>query len=89
MVHEILHRFGAVDVYDTGLHFGVQSSRAEALAIDPRTDESIMGTELRPSCMDAENGKVDTIEKDGNKCTLEEIERIYVDKLNQQKIGLD
>ncbi len=84
MVHEILHRFGAVDIYDTGTTFGYDTSfyRNRARLIDSRADESIMGNEDR-ECID-EGG----YETDGNICTEEELEQIYLDKYNKQKVGL-
>ncbi len=84
MVHEILHRFGAVDVYDTGTVFGYDPSfyRNRARLIDPKTDESIMGNEER-ECK--EKGGVET---DGDICTNAELESIYLDKYNRQKVGI-
>src|SRR3989339_1078257 len=43
MVHEVLHRLGAVDIYVTGPMFGIRSDREKALEIDTRADESVMG----------------------------------------------
>lgn len=84
MVHEVLHRFGAVDVYDTGSVFGYDPSfyRNRARLIDPRTDESVMGNE-EMECIE-EGG----YEKDGNICTQQQLDAIYLDKYNQQKIGI-
>ena len=83
MIHEILHWSGAVDVYDPGFTFiPYPTYRDEALVIDPRTDESIMGQRYK-SCME-EGGT----EKDGNICTKEEIEELYLDEYNKQKMGI-
>lgn len=78
IVHEILHSYGAVDVYQTGTVFGVPSYRDEALKVDPLTDESVMGDSIRFSCM--ENGGM---EKDGKVCSREELERVYLDEYNR------
>jgi len=80
MVHEILHRFGAVDVYETGSVFGITTYRDEALKIDSRTDESIMGDDLK-SCMDR-----DGYEKDGVICSKADLDAVYLDKYNAQRI---
>jgi len=85
MVHEILHRFGAVDIYDTGtslIGYDVSFDQKRARLIDSKADESIMGNEDR-ECID-EGG----YEIDGNICTKEELERVYLDKYNKQKIGI-
>ena len=83
MVHEILHRFGAVDVYDTGTIFGYDPSfyRNRARMIDPLTDTSIMGNgDLL--CSDHDYAKP------GFTCTQLQLDNIYIDKYNRQKIGL-
>lgn len=85
MVHEILHRFGTVDIYETGPVFGydTRENRRKALELDPKADESVMGNEDR-DCMEE-----DRYEKDGNICTQEELERVYLDKYNRRLIGLE
>ena len=75
IIHEILHKFGADDVYDTGIVFGLVSSRDLALKIDSNADQSIMG-----------NGK--RICADKNNCKPEEIEFLYLDKYNKRAIGI-
>lgn len=72
IVHEILHRFGAVDVYDLPLgHEGFKSYKQEALAVDPKTDESVMGNNDR-TCIAAQT------------CTMQELDRLYIDVYNQR-----
>ena len=83
MVHEIMHRFGAVDTYDTATTFGIVSERQKALEIDPHADESIMGNNAK-ACID-EGGW----EQDGNVCTMNDLEKLYLDKYNRQNIGLE
>lgn len=75
LVHEILHRFGTVDIYETGFVFGIKSEREKALAVDPLADQSIMGNDKQPC-----NGKI---------CTQAELERVYLDKYNRQIMGLE
>jgi hypothetical protein len=77
LVHEILHRFGAKDVYNTGTTFGIRSYRDGALRIDPRTDESIMGNNHKTCEYEFKNDYF---------CAKEELEEIYIDKLNQKLI---
>lgn len=79
MVHELLHRFGTIDVYEYG---GNNASRMRALEIDPRADESVMGNDYK-SCM--EPGHFET---DGNICEIGMLEKLYLDKQNKQLIGI-
>ncbi len=51
MVHEVLHRFWAADVYETWLALWYKSDREKALELDSKADESIMWNNHR-SCMD-------------------------------------
>ena len=82
--HEILHDFGARDVYETGLELSYGGSyREEALEIDSHTDKSIMGNQEK-DCMEE-----DATEKDGEMCSLQELESVYLDKYNRQLIGLE
>jgi hypothetical protein len=83
IVHEFLHRVGAVDIYDTGTMLGYESPayrRAKALEIDPLADESIMGNEDRACKKLAEITKKD-------ECSKTELERVYLDKYNKEIIG--
>ncbi|MDO8516915.1 MAG: hypothetical protein Q7S33_02215 [Nanoarchaeota archaeon] len=82
MVHEILHKLGALDVYDTGTAFGLENEKKEASIMDLRINESIMGNNFK-SCMEDGN-----LEKDDNVCTNQELDEIYLDEYNKQKIGL-
>jgi hypothetical protein len=74
-VHEILHEFGAVDIYDTGLTFGLSSRKEIALNIDPRAEESVMGDRKR-TCVDPFN------------CNEEETEFLYLDEYNKGLMGI-
>ena len=78
ILHEILHNFGAVDVYHTGMAVGVNSDYQEALAIDPRVNESIMGDRREP-CMD--------LSRSGIVCTESQLDQVYLDKYNRAKMG--
>jgi hypothetical protein len=85
LVHEFLHHFGAVDIYDTGTIFGYNSpayNRQKALEIDSRADESVMGNSDR-AC------KQLTQETKKDECSNSEIERVYLDKYNKRLIGIE
>jgi hypothetical protein len=70
LLHEILHTFGACDAYQTGTHFGLQTCRAEAAAIDARIDESVMGDNKKP-CMRSFT------------CTESQLNEVYLDSYNR------
>ena len=76
MVHEILHRLGAVDVYETGTTFGIISEREKSLIIDPRTDESIMGNDEKKCMLNFS-------------CSADDLNSVYLDKYNRFNIGLN
>ena len=75
IVHEILHRFGAIDIYDTGTVFGIKSEREKALETDPNADQSVMGNRKRV-CINQEA------------CTKEELDFLYLDKYNKELMGI-
>ena len=78
VLHEILHHFGAVDVYQTGLNLGVTSQYGQALSVDPNVQESIMGNQHKP-CQDlADKGVL---------CTLDQLDQIYLDTYNRKLMG--
>jgi hypothetical protein len=89
MVHEILHRIGAVDIYSTGFSHGTKSYRDKALEVDPRADESIMGDSIRPLCMEDASTGERGYEYDGTMCSTQELESIYLDLYSKQIIGID
>ena len=85
IVHEILHQFGAVDIYNTGTDLresteNIKTNREKALERDSRAKESIMGDDSK-NCIE-EGG----YEKDGKICTKEELEEVYLDKYNKERI---
>ena len=86
LAHEILHRFGATDIYETGGTFGIntEDSKKRAFDIDNRAAESIMGEDAKV-CM----GKDKYVRKDNKVCTQIELDEIYIDKYNRQLIGLE
>ncbi len=76
LVHEILHRLGAVDVYDTGTAFGIYTQRDLALLIDSNANQSIMGDDA-PSCMSTFD------------CAAQQLDSIYLDRYNSYLTGLN
>ena len=85
LAHEILHRFGAVDIYKTGGTFGIntQDSQNRSFGIDSRAAESIMGDDAK-ACMGN-----DKYIQPGRLCSQAELDEIYIDKYNRQLIGLE
>ncbi|HIH38710.1 hypothetical protein J4460_05460 [Candidatus Woesearchaeota archaeon] len=81
MMHEILHYLGAVDVYSAGMSEGIDQERSEALQVDSRVGESVMGDEFR-SCMDT--GRY---VKEGVTCSEDELEQVYLDRYNRALLG--
>jgi hypothetical protein len=80
VVHEILHYFGAVDVYPPPL-FEQNPHREKALKLEPESevDKSIMA-----------NGWAGYCNKYAyHQCTPEYPEKIYIDKYNRIKLGLE
>ncbi|MDD4083618.1 MAG: hypothetical protein PHD05_09580 [Sphaerochaetaceae bacterium] len=75
ITHEILHNIGAVDVYDTGLAFGITSEKEKALKIDSRANESIMGDDER-LCMA------------NYSCSDQDLDDYYLDLYNRFNVGL-
>jgi hypothetical protein len=83
IAHELLHHLGAVDVYNTGFSFGINSHLEEAQSLDPKYRESIMGDNMTPCMLDFEVNR-DPL------CTQYELDNyVYLDKLNRQKIGVE
>jgi hypothetical protein len=84
-VHEFLHPLGAVDIYDVGTTFGYESPayhRNEALKIDNKADQSIMGNSERECKQLSQKTKND-------ECSKEELEKVYLDSYNKKRMGLD
>lgn len=81
IVHEILHQFGAVDVYEPAL-FQQNTSREEALKLEPKSevDKSIMANSWAGYCNDYWSAY---------SCTAQDTEKIYLDKFNRAKLGLE
>ena len=75
IVHEVLHTFGAVDVYDTGFILGIGTQKEFALELDPKTGQSIMGDSKRV-CANPIS------------CTSDELDYLYLDKYNKRLIGI-
>jgi hypothetical protein len=80
LTHELLHLLGAKDVYNTFI-LG-DSYYDEASEIDSNINKSIMGDNLR-DCMEGYQ------ELDGDLCSLEDIEDLYLDKYNRILMGLE
>jgi hypothetical protein len=80
LTHELLHLLGAKDVYNTFI-LG-DSYYEEASEIDSNINKSIMGDNLR-DCMEGYQ------ELDGDLCSLEDIEDLYLDKYNRILMGLE
>lgn len=86
IIHEILHGFGAVDVYEQplflGAHESIQGQRNEAIKLEPESevDKSIMA-----------HGWAGYCNKYGAtySCKQEDLEKIYIDKYNRIKLDLD
>jgi len=80
IVHEILHQFRAVDVYKPG-YFQQNLNRDEALKLEPESevDKSIMANGWPGYCSDYQS----------TSCTAQDTEKIYLDKFNRIKLGLE
>lgn len=80
IIHEILHTFGAVDVYKPG-YFQQNLNREEALKLEPESevDKSIMANGWPGYCNDYQS----------TSCTAQDTEKIYLDKYNKIKLGLE
>lgn len=81
IVHEILHHFGAVDVYEPPL-FEQNLYREEALKLEPESevDKSIMANGWAGYC----NKYISYY-----RCSAEDTEKIYLDKYNRIRLGLE
>ncbi|MCX7589800.1 MAG: hypothetical protein N2Z85_02580 [Patescibacteria group bacterium] len=83
IIHEILHSFGAVDVYESGFNFHqINNARLDALKLEPESevDKSIMSNGWGGYC-----NKYFKIFS----CQPEDVEKIYLDKYNRIKLGLE
>lgn len=75
ILHEILHTFGAVDVYNPGTVLNINWTHYnEALAADPNVSQSIMGNIYLP-CNGLMNQGV---------CTQNQIDSVYLDLYNRK-----
>jgi hypothetical protein len=81
IVHEILHQLGTVDVYKPG-YFQQNPNRDEALKLEPESevDKSIMANGWPGYCNDYQSTY---------SCTAQDTEKIYLDKFNRIKLGLE
>ncbi len=80
ITHEVLHAFGACDVYEAGI--GTTTCRNEALKLESaeEVDKSIMANGWAGYC-----GR----HKSKYSCTIEDAEKIYLDRYNRIKLGLE
>jgi hypothetical protein len=80
IVHEILHKFGAVDVYE--FDWQKNPNREKALKLEPESevDKSIMANGWAGYCSKY---------RATYSCTASDLEKIYLDKFNRIKLGLE
>ncbi len=80
VVHEILHSFGAVDVYE--FDWVKNPNRIEALKLEPESevDKSIMANGWSGYC---------NVYESVHLCTAQDTEKIYLDKFNRIKLDLE
>lgn len=79
IVHEILHKFGAVDVYEFDWQENPSREEALKLELESEVDKSIMANGWYGYC-----NKYGTIYS----CIAGDLEKIYIDKYNKIKLGL-
>lgn len=84
IIHEILHRFGTVDIYETHTMFGYSTDYYRALAskLDKDYRKSVMG-EAEIDCMQGDEWWYGE-----PKCSIDELNEVYLDVLNRRLIGL-